>query len=475
MSKTFKILILVFFIIGIFIPLKSPQFLSGFGFNHGIAQPELRVFVKEEAPSKGPRSLFVSDEIIVQFKPGASENSIKGLEQAQGATETYISPFAGFRVLKIPQGKSVLNMVEIFQNNPLVEFAEPNYLAYALFVPNDSIYCLQWHLDDSLEWNPGTETCQTGSNPFGGIHMEQAWDTTTGSSSVIVAVVDTGVAFENNAAPAHCNIDTYQAFSGSSWWCGLNDPSFVTEPGYGNGWRDYLQHSFDLTGTTGTVTFSYQYRHDLEFTQGTAFDKVFTEISTNGGLDWTILRTYTKDSKVQGQVGWKSDSFNLTSFVGNNVLIRFRVFTDDSASDEDGGFNSDGAFFVDEILLVDGAGTIFFDDVESGPGAWETTKYIQAPDFVNTNFWVNTGETANNNIDDDSNGFVDDVNGWDFINDDAHANDDRDHGTHVAGTIAQSTNNSLRIYQPPAKSIVSACCSQIICRRFYGSPYLAWS
>ena len=323
MSKTllFFILILIAF--------------AGFVFHHSTAQPELRVFVQQEQPLKAPRPLFVPDAIIVKFKPTASESSINGLKQAQGVTETYISPFAGFRVLKISQGQSVLNMVEIFQNNPLVEYAEPNYYAYASFVPNDPIYCLQWHLDNSLEWNSGTQTCQAGSNPFEGIHMEQAWDITTGSSAVIVAVLDTGVAFENNAAPAHCHIDTYQAFggSGNSWWCGLNDPSFATPPGYGNGWKDYLQHSFDLTLATGTITFSYQYRHDLEFFAGTAFDKAFTEISTDGGLNWTTLKTYTKDSKVQGQIDWKADSLNLTSYAGQQVIIRFRISTDEIFSE----------------------------------------------------------------------------------------------------------------------------------------------
>ncbi len=436
MSKTLKTLILVFILAGM------AAFILPGQISQSLAQPELRVFVQQEQPLKAPRPLYVPGEIIVKFKPRASESSIKGLEQAQGATETYISPFAGFRVFKIPQGQSVPNMVDIFKNNPLVEYAEPNYYAYASLIPNDPIYCLQWHLDDSLEWNSGTQTCQTGSNPFGGIHMEQAWDITAGSSSVIVAVVDTGVAYENHPAPAHCHIDTYRAFggSGNSWWCGLNESSWATEPGYGNGWKDYLQHSFDLTSAIGTITFSYYYKYDVE----REYDYFYVDVSSDGGSNWTTLKTYTNLPGGRG-VDWTQDSVNLTSYAGGSVLIRFRFNSDETWSDEDGNFNSDGAFFVDEILLEDGSGTLFSDDVESGTGTWETTKYIQAPDLAGTNFWVNTGEIANNNIDDDSNGLIDDVNGWDFINSDGHPNDDDGHGTHVAGTVAQTTNNSLGV------------------------------
>jgi len=48
---------------------------------------------------------------------------------------------------------------------------------------------------------------------------------------------------------------------------------------------------------------------------------------------------------------------------------------------------------------------------------------------------VQPGEIQGNGLDDDGNGFVDDVRGWDFANDDNDPSDDLGHGTHVAGTI----------------------------------------
>jgi len=57
------------------------------------------------------------------------------------------------------------------------------------------------------------------------------------------------------------------------------------------------------------------------------------------------------------------------------------------------------------------------------------------------NIWTNPGEIAGNGIDDDGNGFVDDVHGYDFANNDADPMDDHGHGTHCAGTIAGVGNN----------------------------------
>lgn len=352
---------------------------------------------------------YVPNEIIVKFKDGLSEEHINQINRRHATSVVYTSPFAGFKRIRVPSGKTAEQMVGLYNSEPDVEYAELNYYAYASFVPDDPLYSRQWHFND----------------PCAGINIESAWDITAGEPNTIIAVVDTGVAYEDCPAPDHWHIDTYRAYgdAGHSWWCGADNPEWAKPPGYGNGWKDYLQHSFDLTAATGTVTLTYQYRHDLEVTAGIAYDKAFTEISTNGGNSWTILKTYTGKSKVGGRIRWKQESIDLSSYAGNNVLVRFRVYTDEVYSDEDGDFDSDGAFFIDEVKLEDGSGVLFYDNVESGAGVWETTKYEQAPDLAGTSF----------------------VAGYDFINNDTHPNDDEGHGTHVTGTIAQTTNNNLGV------------------------------
>ena len=66
------------------------------------------------------------------------------------------------------------------------------------------------------------------------------------------------------------------------------------------------------------------------------------------------------------------------------------------------------------------------------------------PDLIH-NIWTNPGETPENGEDDDGNGYVDDVHGYDFVSDDGDPFDDLNHGTHVAGIIGAEGNNQAGV------------------------------
>jgi len=136
---------------------------------------------------------YVPGEFIAKFKPNVTEQTIAALNSTHDVSTIYTSPSTGFRRLRIPNGKTVAEMVEIYHANSNVEYAEANYIAYALKAPNDELYPHQWHLYNTS---------------YGGIQAESAWGISTGSGAV-VAILDTGIAYEdycekNPTGPDRC-------------------------------------------------------------------------------------------------------------------------------------------------------------------------------------------------------------------------------------------------------------------------------
>lgn len=148
---------------------------------------------------------FVADEVIVQFKGDSKP----------------------FRVVKLPAGKSVKEAAQEFERSPQVEYAEPNYIARAFFIPNDPYYPLQWHLQNPV---------------YGGINMEAAWNVSNGTG-VVVAVVDTGAAYEN--------FDVYRLapdLAGTAFVPGYDFVNNDTHPNDDNG------HGTHVAGTVAQST-----------------------------------------------------------------------------------------------------------------------------------------------------------------------------------------------------------------------------
>jgi subtilisin family serine protease len=72
----------------------------------------------------------------------------------------------------------------------------------------------------------------------------------------------------------------------------------------------------------------------------------------------------------------------------------------------------------------------------------DTGVQINHPD-LQANIWINPGETAGDGIDNDGNGFIDDVHGWNTYDNNSNVMDNTGHGTHMAGIIGAVGNNGI--------------------------------
>ena len=111
------------------------------------------------------------DEILVKFHSGVSEFDKQRVHNLLGAIKSRSGYGNFYHVVSVREGM-VEEMISAYSEQPVVAYAEPNHFRFINFIPNDTYYSFQWHLDQ--------------------INMSDAWNKSTGSG-VTVAVVDTGI------------------------------------------------------------------------------------------------------------------------------------------------------------------------------------------------------------------------------------------------------------------------------------------
>ncbi len=164
------------------------------------------------------------------------------------------------------------------------------------------------------------------------------------------------------------------------------------------------------------------------------------------GLENIYLIKVEEDIDVEEAVEAYSDDPNV-EYAEPNFIMKINAVPNDSNYSEMWGLHNTGQTggLTDADIDAPEAWDIFTGDPGLVVGVIDTGVDYTHEDLA-ANMWVNTAEQSGTpGVDDDGNGYIDDIYGWDAHNDDGDPMDDHNHGTHVSGTIGGAGNNNLGV------------------------------
>jgi len=144
------------------------------------------VFSAQLKQSQEPE--FVEGEVLVKFKPTISTQAVEALVADIGAQTVHVFSEIGVYKMKLAEQMSVKDGVKTFKDSPNVAYAEPNYIYHTFKEPSDPDFKKLWGMHN---------TGQTNGANDADIDASEAWDVETGSDSVLIGVIDTGVDYKH--------------------------------------------------------------------------------------------------------------------------------------------------------------------------------------------------------------------------------------------------------------------------------------
>jgi subtilisin family serine protease len=231
----------------------------------------------------------VPGEVLVRFRSGTpSATESLAIESAGATTLETFTGVPGLRLLRLDPGVTVPDALASFARNPDVRYAQPNQI-YRLdasgtsgrstpdvTTPNDPSFTLQWN------WN---NTGQIGGTVDDDLDAPEAWDSSTGSRSVVVGVIDTGVDY------------THPDLTANMW---QNTAECSGTPGVDDDANGYIDDCYGIDTINGDSDPMDDFNH------GTHVAGIIGAVGNNGvgvtGLNWrvTILPCKSHDQFGNG-------------------------------------------------------------------------------------------------------------------------------------------------------------------------------
>ncbi len=215
----------------------------------------------------GPREKYVKGELLVKFGAGADSDQARTANRSVGSVELERLGDLGWQRVRIPPGMTMDEAIREYKRTEGVLEVQPNYYYRLQLTPNDTQFGSQWGMTK--------------------ISAPAAWNLQTGSSSVVVAVIDTGIRYTHEDLASNIWFNPGETFGN-----GIDDDA----NGYIDdfiGWDFYSNDNLPLDAPLGGIT-----------GHGTHVAGIIGAIGNNGvgvtGLNWNVRLMTIKIYGTQG-------------------------------------------------------------------------------------------------------------------------------------------------------------------------------